>query len=208
MQMNRRIIGVSIFLLCCVVLLKPVQGITLSGPITASAVTVSGGVTVSSMTASSTTITNLLDIEGMMTGMSGRAVQMVFSSSTVTTTVSTTSWTAVSDIVQSITLLNANDYIRISLSGGLSTPNDTLPAYITVYRDSINLGDTNYGLAAAMSNSGYHDQVDCPVGIAIIDSPGDTNAHTYQAYIQASSSGEADFPYDSPGYLLLEEMSQ
>ena len=98
------------FLACCA---SSVRGVTISGPITASAVTVSGDVTISSMTASSMTVTNEMSILGMLSGIPGRVLQMKISSSTVATSISTTTWTAVSSIAQSIALRNANDYVRV-----------------------------------------------------------------------------------------------
>ncbi len=190
---------------------KTVCAIVLNGPIIASTVTVAGNVTVSSMTGSTLTVTTI-DVRGKTVGMPGRILQTQFSSSTITTTVTSTTFTAVSNISQSITLLNANDYIRISLSGNLTVlcdPNTSSSsmAHITIFRDSTNLGDTSLGLSA--SSCRVFGQPVSPVGIRIKDSPGDTNAHTYQVYIRTDDSANpTSFPYIDPGYLLLEEIGQ
>ena len=193
------------------ILPKTVSSMILSGPINASTVTVTGNVTVSSMTVSSMTI-GTFDVRGNTLGMPGSILQTKFSLSTQTTTVASTTFTAVSNIAQSITLSNNYNYVRISLSGNLRVlihPDSPLntKAHITIFRDSTNLGDTSLGLAAL----GFipESQPISPVGIRIIDSPGDTNAHTYQVFIRTDESADsASFPYLGPGYLLLEEIGQ
>jgi hypothetical protein len=210
--MNRNIIRTSIILIYCSLSSKPARGImTLSGPVIASAVTVSGDVTVSSITVSTITISNLLSITGAKFDIPGRVVQIKFSSSTVLdySVVTSTTFTAVSSIVQSITPSNANNYIRICLSGNLSTDGSGTPIYITIYRDSTNLGEPSLGLSAAISSIVITDGLEKSVGIVIDDWPGDTNPHTYQAFIRSTVSGNAAiFSFDVPGYLLLEEISQ
>lgn len=199
-----QLIACPSLLLAC--LISSAHAMTVSGPITASSVTVTGDVTMSSMTVSSITITNLLDVPGTYSGIPGRVLQMVFASTTVPTQLSgITSFTAVSAISQSITLSNANDYVRISLSGGLFSFSTS---YITIYRDSTNLGDSSVGLASVRDAPNILGGVS-GTGITITDFPGDTNAHTYQPYIRTSNTdGNASFPYNSTAYLFLEEISQ
>src|SRR5690348_15940599 len=110
------------FFLLLILLFSPTgHAMTISGPITANNVTVTGDVTMSSMTVSSITVTNSMVVNGTTSGIPGRVLQMVWSSGTVTTTTTSGSWVAVSGIIQSMTLSNVNDYIRISLSGSLFT---------------------------------------------------------------------------------------
>ena len=192
------------------------MAMTLSGPVTATGVNIAGDVTASSMTVSSITIANELNTSGAVLQIKGRVLQMQFSSTTVNTVVTATTWTAVSNLSHSITLKNANDYVRISLTGNLSNE-DAMgykPAYITIYRDSINLGDSNSGLLAATWISSLPAGLaSYAVGITLTDSPQDTSSHTYQPYILATSGGSAIFPNNGsptlvPAVLLLEEVAQ
>src|SRR5258706_11306731 len=144
MASKRINIGKYLTCICCIMVSKPVNGMVFSGPITSSAVTLSGDVDVSSMTVSTMTISSLLNVTGAMLQIPGRIVQMKFSSSTVLdySTVTSSTFTAVPSIVTSIALSNPKNFIRISLTGNLTTDdNGTPPAYITIYRDSTNLGD-------------------------------------------------------------------
>lgn len=192
-----------------------VKAVTVSGPITANSVIVTGNpIKVSNMAVSSFTITNSIDVQGTTAAMPGAVLQMKLISSTVTTTVTSTTFTAVSGIQQSIALFSGADYVRISLSGSLGTifsDSQQQPVYITIFRDSTNLGDPTTGLSSLTSIFGYGmnpHPVACPLGIKILDSPGDTSLHTYQVYIRASFSGdEVQFPLGT-GYMLLEEVGQ
>lgn len=177
---------------------------TVSSQIIASNVTVTGDVTMSSMTISSTTVSNLINASGTINGISHRILQVKFSSSTVATNVSTSTWTAVSNIAKAITLLNANDYLLISLTGSFCS--SQLP-FLTIYRDSTNLGDSVGGLLVGTEASATVTGVE-GTGISIIDLPGDTNAHVYQAYIRSQGSDLTTFPCSTTGFLLLEELSQ
>jgi len=189
---------------------------TVSGPITATGVTVTGDVMMSSMTISTVTISDLLNVSGAITGITHRILQMEFSSTTIATSVSTTSFTPISNIANSITLSNANNYIHLSLSGSLYTetscPGGSNFGWITIYRDSTNLGDVSKGLVTAFSFCDSLNNIypgSSPVGISIIDSPGDMVSHTYQAYIRSGPNADiTTFPDHGVGYLLLEEVSQ
>ncbi len=180
------------------------SAMTVTGPITASSVTVSGDVSISSMTVSSLTVTNLLNVTGSYSGISGRVVQMKSTTTTTSTLVIlTTNYMPVLGMAQSITLSDANNYVRISLSGTLAVGTT---GYLTIFRDSTNLGDPNSGLAATVGQTVFGETVSGS-GITITDSPGDTNSHTYQPYIRVDSDS-ALYPYETKGYLILEEISR
>jgi len=96
----------------------------------------------------------------------------------------------------------SNNYVRVSLSGGYEALRF---GSVTIFRDLNNLGNAIGGLAIG-SFSGYQHS---GVGIVLADSPGDTSTHTYQVYINTNaSSNNMSFPFDTVGYLLLEEVSQ
>jgi hypothetical protein len=187
------------------------NGMTISGPIFASTVTVAGSVTVSSMTVSSLTVSNLLQISGTRLIRPGSPIQMQFSSSTLNTVTSSSTFQAVTGMNVSIALSNAANYIRISLTGTLATDAAiTSNAYLTIMRDSTDLGNTsdNSGLAIATDGMISGGSLFVPAGITITDSPGDTNTHTYQVYIRAVGAQPAGFTTRSVGYLLLEEIQR
>jgi hypothetical protein len=178
---------------------------TVTGPVTASSVTVIGNVTISSVTVSSLTISNLLNVTGTYSGIPGRVVQMKSTSTATGTSVfGTTNYMPVLGMAQSITLSNSNNYLRISLCGTLSVG---ATGYLTIYRDSTNLGDPNSGLAATATPFVFPQPTLSGSGVTITDSPGDTNSHTYQPYIRIDADG-LEYPYDSKGYLILEEISR
>jgi hypothetical protein len=207
-------------LLLLVGLISSAQAMTVSGPITASAVSVSGDVTISSMTVSTLTVSGQLNVGGAITPSFGRILQTTFTYTTVatTTSVSTPSWADVQGMAPSITLSNANDLVRISVSGSLydeitSTTTTTDYGFLTVYRDTTtNLGNQFEGIASDNSlrnQSGITGFVaSSPVGITIVDKPGDTRSHTYKVRITDNGAGFVSFPDESVGYILLEEIGQ
>jgi hypothetical protein len=90
----------------------------------------------------------------------------------------------------------------------LTTVGD-VPTYITIKRDSTDLGNPDLSGLATAQNNAVNVDVLVPVGITFTDKPGDTNSHTYQPYLRAySSSTTAEFPYDCVAYLLVEEIRQ
>lgn len=187
-----------------IILIKPSHAaMTVAGPISMSSVTVTGDISVSSMTINQLTVSNKLNSNG--NGLSGRIIQMKFSTATESAFTAST-FTAVPGLSQSITLSSATSFVRISLTGAINVaPVLSNPAFLTIYRDgTTNLGDSNNGLASlrrgfsATSNT----------GIVIADSPGDTNAHTYQAFIRLGYIGTAVYPYETTGFLILEEISR
>jgi hypothetical protein len=214
-----KFIGISKFLcknvaivaiLCGIFAPRNLEALSLRGPVVASSVSVTGTLTVSTMTATSLTVNNHLNIQALV---SGTITQMKFSSSTVYQTISSTNFQPVPTISQSIAASSTESCVRVSLAGNLLAPAATelsTGAFITIFRDTTtNLGDQNFGLAAAgfWRTASLSYEQNLPVGFQILDCPGDTNSHSYGAYIRVSSvSTSASFPYNGTGYLLLEEI--
>lgn len=187
----------------------------ISNSIEASSVAVSGHVTVSSVTVSSLTVTNELDLSAASVAATvPRVVQL--SSFTITSQQLcpvTTSFGLLSpvSIEKTITLKNAADRVRISLSGNLEVNDGRQAAYLTIFRDSTNLGDSVYGMATAHSNqdtvfAGI--DVEAPVGITLTDAPGDTSPHVYAVYERVTNPTASYFPFQGPAYLILEEIGE
>jgi len=185
------------------------SGINISGPIKASTASVTGSVRISSITVSSLTITNLLNVTGKTAGVGESIIQTKFSSTTVPSGTTSTSYQAVAGLRIPISLVNSNDYVRISLSGMLTTGSaGTGAAYLTIMRDDVDLGNTTDNSGLAVCESSFSAAAwSVPVGINITDFPGDTSEHIYQVYIRTSSSSiSIGFSSYSAGYFLIEEI--
>lgn len=215
MRLRRILDQTQIIILCFGVSTTFASAMALSGPITANSVIATGDVTVSSITISTLTVTASLNVLGTAK-IPGHILQMAYSSTTVQSVAAGTTNFMSTNLSQSLSLKNATNYIRISLSGELSTPNSNITPYLTIYRDSTNLGDPITGLSTALVGGGLPaGALNNPVGITLIDSPEDTISHTYTVFIRttSASSGAAYFPYNgfgigygSIGYLTLEEI--
>src|SRR5579871_3840545 len=167
MHLNIRSTFLYFFFLSCGVVTAPAAGMTISGTIVASTVTVSGNVTVSSMTVSTMTISNSLMVTGAALNIPGRVVQIEFSSTTAGSEASTTTWQSSADLQNTIALLNPNDYLEIFLGGGIGSSSVNHNAYVTIFRDTTNLGDSNYGLSGFVGGGSTNSI--CPVGFTFID---------------------------------------
>jgi len=210
---NNRLSIYSLVFLVFSTCVASASAMTFSGPIHANAVSVQGSVSVSSITISTLTVTNLLTINGLASGLPGKIVQMKFSSTTVTTTVSTTTYVGVSSMNVSMALSNPLNYVRISVTGMISFSSGGInSSYLTVKRDTTDLGKIDVtgegtGFAGAVSDVPSGVEVWRPAGVVITDSPGDTSSHTYGVYIRVLREGTAAFPHTA-GYLIAEEVSQ
>jgi hypothetical protein len=192
------------WLFSCLTISHPAICMTLSGPISANSVTVSGGVTISSVSISSLTINNLMDIQGTVNGV---VLQTIYSSSTENATTTSTSPFAINGMAGSIALSNPNNYVRISINGILEASFDGVN-YFPKVNLSVERDTTDIGGGALVSTINI-----TPITVAttILDSPGDTNTHTYQVTFDvdsASSGTVANFTPSPVGYLLLEEISR
>ena len=185
------------------------NGMTVSGNVVASSVVVTGDVTMSSMTVSSVTVTDFLQATDAVVNSRGIISQMKSSSTVNSFSTTSTAYVAV-PLSSSITLTNPSSYVRISLTGILSISNPNLGnAYLTIKRDSVDLGNTDdgSGLAMATSNLTGGPSVYVPVGITAVDFPGDTISHTYQVFIRSdTSSVNAVFSVNGLSCLVVEEI--
>jgi len=179
------------------------MGLTLSGTVVASTVTVTGDVSVSSMTVSSITASSF---NVHKTHLKGTVLQTIYSSTTVASNTTSTTLVPIPNMSATIALSNPLNYVRISLSGMLQASFDgtnRIPhVNLSIERDSTDLGQG--GLVMTSSINGTS------TGLTIIDSPGDTSAHTYQATFDngGGTTEIASFTASPVGYLLLEEVAQ
>jgi hypothetical protein len=211
---------VTIFCSALFIVLTPVShAMTISGPVIANNVTVSGDVTMSSTTVSTMTIGNFIQLPETYNGIRGRVLQLIYSSTTYSTSTNSTSFLEVSSMTQSIQLSNANNLVRITVSGTIfsNPPSNDGPQFghLTVYRDTTNLGDATNGFVFATGLSDFalggpaYYPGNSNARITIIDAPGNTGVHTYKVCIASSNTiSYVAFPYQTGGYLILEEISQ
>lgn len=205
-NMNKRKIIVSIAL-ATFLIPGSAKALMLRDSIVASSVSVSGNVTISSITISTLTVTHSISVSSGFPAFSGRVIQSTYASiSSQVQATSTVAWTGISGLARTISLSNSANYVRISLSGCLIADNSSANSgFISIFRDSNNLGDANSGLSKV---AGRYSPLKS-VGIKMIDYPGDTNPHTYQVYIRTAEwPFFSAFPWESIGYLLVEEIGQ
>lgn len=105
------------------------------------------------------------------------------------------SWTQVTGLTKTISLSNSTHGIRIFVSGVLSSNTAGQAAYARLTRDGnpIDLA-TTADLRTLASTGMSPDDVnyDCvPFSVVFVDSPGDTNSHTYGLQITAQPGGSA-----------------
>jgi hypothetical protein len=199
-------------LMCILFLGAYAQAITVTGPVQANAVNVTGSVFTSSVTVGDLIISNSLNINGANVEAPGKIVQMKFSSSTVIQSVSSTTYVGLDDFKIKFTLINPQDYIRISLTGVLSFSSGiTDYGVLTIKRGIVDLGNTSDNTGLSVSASDFKvstGEVWRTVGVNITDSPGDTMEHVYQVFIRTTGgSNTVVFPH-SMGYFILEEVSR
>lgn len=198
---------ISLLVFLFVLLLSGSWGnaMVISGPITASSVLVTGSVQASSMTVSTLTVTGQMTAPPT-TAFPGLILQIYISSTTTPTITSSTTFYAVNGMSSTVQLSSSQNLIRITLAGNLFASDGTQPPYVTLKRDGINLGDMTYGMSGCL---GGGISISCPVGLKFYDYPQDTNSHIYQVFVRSSNSSLfTSFPYESVGYLVLEEISR
>jgi hypothetical protein len=127
----------------------------------------------------------------------GQVIQVVTATdSTQRSTTSTSFVTASNTLSISITPSSASNKIFVISSGSINTPSGSYAAFITLFRDSTNLGNATEGMGrlfdAANSNC-------TPFALSILDSPSSTSALTYQVYIAAQASSPSSVQLNQNG---------
>jgi hypothetical protein len=180
--------------------------LTLSGPIVSENANITGSIIISSMTIASATITDL-QVNGTVNRLPGTVVQMQYSSSTLVTEVTVSTFVAVSTLT--ISLSNIKNYLRISVTGVFSVTNKNSFGVLTVKRDDVDLGHPD-GNGLAYIDSPELGQIWRPVGVVFVDFPGTTSPLNYTVCIKADQSAGSNigaFPR-SVGYFVIEEIAR
>ena len=135
----------------------------------------------------------------------GKILQSVSATdATERTTTSNSFVTASNGLSVNITPSSTSSKVFVVLSTATYSSTANKAVYVTIYRDSTNLGNSN-GLMR------YLDQGDTGGGsvtCALLDSPSTTSQITYQAYIRVdSSSAGGNLNANSSGFITAFEVS-
>ena len=131
--------------------------------------------------------TGTIALQNQLSGMTtaslptGSVLQVVQTSNDTSTTISTTgSWVA-AGLELSITPSSTSNKILIQVCGSQYADVNDQTAAATVFRDSTNLGQSDYGLAPYYLNLGGTSGTDAqvPTNITYLDSPSSTSSVTY-----------------------------
>ena len=130
-----------------------------------------------------------LKSQGTVTMPTGSILQVVSATSTGNLSTTSTSYVA-SNLSATITPTSTSSKIYINMTGFMQQAAHQNHGYITIYRDSTDLGALGSGSGSGFGNwyseSGGYAELFC--GASYLDSPSSTSAITYKIYVKASSS--------------------
>jgi uncharacterized cupredoxin-like copper-binding protein len=118
----------------------------------------------------------------------GKILQVQQVTSTSNQTVSATSYTAITFFSVAITPSATSSKILISCTTGVRNGTADKSNYLTIYRDSTNLGTGATG-SLAFIYPGAEDDIWFNAHVSLLDSPSTTSEVTYQLYSKTDSSG-------------------
>ena len=132
------------------------------------------------------TVTNQFSDANMS---AGSVVQVLTATdSTERQTTSTSFVTASNTLAVQITPSSASNKIFVTASMSYITPSNTYSFFITLFRDSTNLGDSSRGFGNLFSGSSYNYS---HATLQVLDSPNTTSQVTYQPYIKVGANAGA-----------------
>ena len=148
---------------------------------------------------------SLSSVTSLPAGVGGKVLQVVTATDgTERQTTSTSFVTASNTLSVNITPSDTSSKIFVIISTSLYSQTTNKSAYITIYRDSTNLGNAQ-GLIR------FLDQGNTGGGAgtcSVLDSPSSSSEITYQAYIRAdSSSGGANLNANTKGTITAFEIA-
>ena len=107
-----------------------------------------------------------------------QVVNVDIANTTITT--NSTSFVSMNTSVSITPSATSSKVLILLTGGGTYLPSSTSFAYVTVYRDSTNIGDSTTGLES-MYNTGTSYAI-IPHSLSVLDSPNTTSAITYTIY--------------------------
>ena len=133
----------------------------------------------------------------------GKVLQSVSATDTTERATTSTSFVTISNtLTVNITPSATSSKIFVTVSTSLYSSYTNKSAYLTIYRDSTNLGNAQ-GLIRSL------DQGNTGGGAgtcALLDSPNTTSQVTYQVYMRADSSGLASVNANTSGFITAFEI--
>ena len=135
----------------------------------------------------------------------GKVLQVVSATDTTERNTTSTSFVTISNtLTVNITPSSTSSKIFVTVSTSLYSYTTNKGAYLTIYRDSTNLGNAQ-GLIRSLNQNGTGGGAGT---CAVLDSPSTTSQVTYQVYMRAdSSSGGASVNANTSGFITAFEVS-
>ena len=116
----------------------------------------------------------------------GQILQVVTATDSTERTTTSTSFVAASNTLSvSITPSSASNKIFVTCSMSYGSPTGTHSIFLTLFRDSTNLGEPTRGFGNLFSGSSYNY---AHATLQILDSPNTTSAITYQPYFKVGNN--------------------
>ena len=158
--------------------------------------------------ASQLRVDKIVPVDGAPSGGGGGIIQVLQGSTNNRLETSSQSFVA-TNLSATITPKFNTSKVFIMISGDCNTNADDNEMYITIYRDSTNIGDSSYGFANAAS---YEGRLHSAVSINYLDSPSTTSSVEYKVYVRktSSGSGNVEFPVNNGAqhaFITLMEVS-
>lgn len=105
-----------------------------------------------------------------------------------------------------ITPRSTSSKVYVTVQGGgaymQTTAQNTM--YATIYRNSTNLGDADYGLERLSTPGGTWQLT--PHSMAVLDNPSSTSAVTYTVYYRSTNGAAVDFSQTDRGVVTITAM--
>ena len=132
--------------------------------------------------------TSINNITALPAGVGGKVLQVVSATdSTSRSTTSTSFVTASNTLSVNITPSSTSNKILVLAQSNTNSSSGAGYQYITLFRDSTNLGDSINGMNVASNVTGVQTSY-TPVSLKFLDSPNTTSAITYQVYFRSNSA--------------------
>lgn len=126
-------------------------------------------------------------ITALPAGVGGKVLQVVTArDSTERSTSSSSFVTASNTLSVTITPSSTSNKIFVIATLNVLTPSGTYAMYLTIYRNSTNLGDSQFGMGRHLDGSNLNLG---NTAMTYLDSPSSTSALTYQVYFYTQSGG-------------------
>jgi len=131
----------------------------------------------------------------LASGVGGKLLQAVTASISTAKTISSSSF-ATTDLTVNITPSASSSKIFVIASGSFDTGAADRLGFMTIYRDSTNIGGSGSSGIAGNYASGST-RLNTPFGIHVLDSPNSTSQIAYAVYCRGNNSGGITFLEES-----------